>query len=157
MLLVVIHEQPSGCRHQFCRECLVTWAAQKSECPLCKSEFRAIFSGKNFSQREEIKVPEVPEWLRQLEREASEEHIEVCKNWSWFILLFCKLGTMATNLARRGPCRTTEANERVASSASRTIATTPTSTRGAMCRKYYANDQSQKKYLSRKSALSFQS
>ena len=68
--------KPSGCRHVFCRQCLVTWASQKSECPLCKVDFRAILSGPDFSHREQIKVPEAPEWLRQLEREATEEQIE---------------------------------------------------------------------------------
>ena len=43
---------------------------------MCKAEFRAIFSGVGFKTKEDIKVPEVPEWLRQIEREASEEHIE---------------------------------------------------------------------------------
>ena len=68
-----------------------------------------------------------------------------------------KLGTMATNLARWRPCRAAASNEWIASSASRSTAPTPTSTWSAMCRKYHANDQSQKEYLSRKSGLSFQS
>lgn len=32
-------------KHIFCKTCLTTWAAQKSECPLCKSQFRRIQSG----------------------------------------------------------------------------------------------------------------
>ena len=80
--------KPSGCRHIFCRQCLVTWAAQKSECPLCKAEFRAIFSGVGFKTKEDIKVPEVPEWLRQIEREASEEHIEALWPRIWAFEVF---------------------------------------------------------------------
>ena len=32
-------------QHIFCKTCLTTWAAQKSECPLCKSQCRRIQSG----------------------------------------------------------------------------------------------------------------
>ena len=48
----------------------MTWAAQKSECPLCKAQFRRIEydyckKKKIWTKEERIKVPEAPEWLRR--------------------------------------------------------------------------------------------
>ena len=57
-------------KHIFCYEHIKTWAKEKSTCPLCNEEFRALETNRNragkFLSKEPIAAPRIPDDMRGL-------------------------------------------------------------------------------------------